>query len=53
MLSFLFLMEMMLKVVALGLHGYMRDRFNIFDGFVVIISMIEVNLHLRLLTAVS
>lgn len=34
-------MEMILKLVALGLRGYVSNRWNIFDGVVVIISVID------------
>ena len=33
----LFAVEMMLKLTADGLVGYIRDGFNVFDGFIVIL----------------
>ena len=33
----LFGVEMALKLVADGLVGYIRDGFNVFDGFIVIL----------------
>jgi Ion transport protein len=33
--SLLFMLEMVLKLTALGLHAYMADRFNFFDAIVV------------------
>ncbi|KAK7113083.1 hypothetical protein V1264_012439 [Littorina saxatilis] len=37
----LFTTEMGFKVLAYGLFGYISDGFNVFDGFIVILSMIE------------
>jgi len=37
----IFAIEMVLKLLALGLKRYVSDTFNIFDGVVVIISIIE------------
>ena len=37
----MFLCEMILKLIGLGLFGYMQDRFNIFDGTIVIVGMLE------------
>ncbi|XP_052824853.1 voltage-dependent T-type calcium channel subunit alpha-1I isoform X2 [Octopus bimaculoides] len=39
--SFLFAVEMLLKVAAYGLFGYISDGFNLFDGFIVVLSIIE------------
>lgn len=36
---------MVIKIYGLGLVGYCRDSFNIFDGFIVILSTIEVILE--------
>ena len=33
---------MILKLIGLGIKGYCKDRFNIFDGVIVILSTIEV-----------
>jgi len=33
--------EVVLKVIGLGILGYFRDKFNIFDCFIVTISLIE------------
>lgn len=35
--SFLFAVEMLLKVAAYGLFGYISDGFNLFDGFIVVL----------------
>lgn len=40
-LTFIFGGEMILKLVVLKPSGYVKDRFNIFDGLVVIVSFIE------------
>lgn len=39
--STLFAIEMLLKVVAYGPFGYISDGFNLFDGFIVVLSIIE------------
>jgi len=35
--SVLFAVEMLLKIVADGPFGYIRDGFNVFDGFIVVL----------------
>ena len=35
--SFLFAVEMLLKIVSDGPFGYVRDGFNVFDGFIVVL----------------
>jgi hypothetical protein len=35
--TFVFLWEMIFKMVGFGIKGYLRDRFNIFDWFVVVV----------------
>ncbi|KAK7506411.1 hypothetical protein BaRGS_00002523 [Batillaria attramentaria] len=37
----LFATEMGFKVIAYGAFGYISDGFNLFDGFIVILSMVE------------
>ena len=39
--AFLFLIEMILKLIAHGLYDYVIDGFNCFDGCIVIISILE------------
>jgi len=29
--------EMLLKIVSDGVFGYIRDGFNVFDGFIVVL----------------
>jgi len=36
-----FLLDMLLKMVALGIREYCSSRFNLFDGFIVVMSIIE------------
>ena len=35
--SGLFAVEMLMKVLADGLFGYVRNGFNVFDGFIVVL----------------
>ena len=39
--TFFFIAEMGIKLLALGPAGYTRDRMNIFDGAIVLISIFE------------
>eukprot|EP00752_Nemacystus_decipiens_P011295 g10037.t1 len=39
--SLCFMLEMVLKVAALGPREYAKDNFNIFDGFIVISGLLE------------
>ncbi|GMF14726.1 unnamed protein product [Phytophthora lilii] len=43
-LSCVFVVEMVVKVLGLGLKMYARDRFNLFDAFVVIMGLLEMAL---------
>ena len=38
----MFLVEMAIKLLGLGVRDYLRDGFNCFDGILVIISMVEI-----------
>ena len=40
-LTILFTLEMILKLWGLGLRGYTRDTFNIFDALIVLVSLTE------------
>ena len=40
-LSWIFFSEMVCKLIGLGAKGYVRDRFNIFDCVIVVISTVE------------
>ena len=41
-LTFYFFVEMIIKMIGLGLVGYSHDRMNVFDGVVVLCSIIEI-----------
>ena len=36
-----FAFDMIIKVFAMGPKNYMRDYFNVFDGLIVILSIVE------------
>lgn len=38
----IFSTEMILKLLALGVKGYVKDRFNIFDGLIILLGIIEI-----------
>jgi len=40
-LSCIFLVEMIAKMIGLGFRQYARDRFNLFDAFIVTMSVLE------------
>ena len=40
-LSVIFMIELGVKITAYGLRKYAQDRFNVFDAFIVITSIIE------------
>lgn len=37
---------MVLKLISLGPRGYVKSRWNIFDGFIVVISIVDLILEL-------
>ncbi|CAG0894816.1 unnamed protein product [Darwinula stevensoni] len=39
--SCIFALEMLLKLIAFGIFGYLSDGFNVFDGAIVILSLVE------------
>ena len=39
--TMIFTIEVLLKVIGLGIIGYFDDKFNIFDCFIVVISLVE------------
>ena len=41
-----FFAEMVFKLIGLGPKTYIRDKFNIFDGFIVIVSLVDFTLSL-------
>jgi hypothetical protein len=38
----IFLLEMIIKLTGFGVQQYLMDKFNKFDGFIVIISTVEI-----------
>lgn len=40
-LTVLFSLEMVMKIIGLGAKGYVADIFNVFDGFIVVVSLVE------------
>lgn len=40
--TFIFTIEMILKLIGLGIVGYLSDQWNIFDGIIVIVSLIDI-----------
>lgn len=42
--SYIFILEFLLKIISFRVMGYVRDRMNLFDGCIVIISIIELTL---------
>lgn len=40
-LTILFVFEMVLKIMGLGIREYVRDGFNIFDAVIIIIGLLE------------
>ena len=42
--TIIFTIDMGLKVFAFGINEYLRDRMNIFDGLIVILSLIELTI---------
>jgi len=39
--TYFFIVEMIIKLIALGVIGYLNDKMNIFDGTIVILSIVE------------
>ena len=39
--TFAFCAEMLIKLFGLGIVGYLRDSFNIFDGTIVMLSVLD------------
>ena len=39
--SWLFVGEMIIKITALGMKEYVRDYFNLFDAFVVVLNVLD------------
>lgn len=41
MFSWIFTVEMIIKLTGLGIREYVRDSFNIFDASIVILSLVD------------
>jgi len=41
-------MEMLLKLIALGIFGYVKSMWNIFDGIVVLMSIVDVIIEIAI-----
>lgn len=41
-LSVVFFLEMIIKLIGLGIKGYFCDKYNIFDGIIVILTAIDI-----------
>ena len=46
--TYIFMLEMFIKVNGLGFREYARDTFNLFDAFIVIVSIVEWVLNLTM-----
>lgn len=40
-LTIIFVVEMVIKIIGLGIRDYLRDGFNIFDSIIIIIGLLE------------
>ena len=43
--TYCFLAEMLIKLLGLGVVEYAKDKFNLFDAAIVLISMVEIALE--------
>ena len=41
----IFAVEMIIKLIGLGIKGYLKDSFNIFDGIIIILSIADIALQ--------
>lgn len=41
-----FTIEMIMKLIGLGLKNYVRDKFNLFDGLIVVLSLVDFSLSI-------
>jgi hypothetical protein len=39
--TIIFTIEVVLKLIGLGVRGFSADKFNLFDGFIVVVSIVE------------
>ena len=40
--SYLFIFEMIIKIIALTPKGYIKDKMNILDGLIAILAILEI-----------
>ena len=43
--TYVFLAEMLIKLLGMGVRDYAKDRFNLFDAAIVILSLVEIALE--------
>ena len=48
---FIFSMEMFSKMLGLGVKNYIRDRFNLFDGCIIVIGAVDFALFMSIESA--
>ena len=46
-----FLLEMLIKLIGMGPRVYVKDQFNIFDAFVVLISIVDLIINYSVTTS--
>ena len=51
--NFTFTIELIIKLFGLGCKIYAEDRFNLFDAFIVLLSNIDIILHITVLNGKS
>ena len=44
----IFTFEMFFKLIGFGVKNYVKDKFNVFDGFIVVISLVDFSLSVSL-----
>jgi hypothetical protein len=44
--TYIFTVEMVFKIYALGFQGYVRDGYNLFDGILVCLSLVDIGLQM-------
>ena len=43
--TWVFFGEMIIKIIGLGFNNYIKDRYNLFDAIIVIISLVDWTLY--------
>ena len=44
--TFVFVLEMLIKLTALSPRGYVQSRWNLLDGFIVVVSVVDLGIVL-------